>query len=97
MRHPEAYALIAAPLADRGVIGDMRAPDLMRFGVNALYTSYADVYAGDGDAARRGGLRPVPRPPLRGAPDRHLTSPPEADRPAGTPTRRWLRADVSGH
>jgi kynureninase len=44
LRHPEAYAVTQA-LAGRGVIGDMRAPDLLRFGVNALYLSHHDILA----------------------------------------------------
>ena len=44
LRHPGAHPLMAA-LIEAGVIGDVRPPDLLRFGFNALYTSYADVYA----------------------------------------------------
>ncbi len=42
-----------AALIEAGVIGDVRPPDLLRFGFNALYTSYADVFARGADAARR--------------------------------------------
>jgi kynureninase len=43
LRHPHAQGLTVA-LAQRGVIADMRAPDLLRFGVNALCTSHQDVF-----------------------------------------------------
>lgn len=43
LRHEDGYAPMQA-LIERGVIGDFRAPDLMRFGFTPLYTSYADVW-----------------------------------------------------
>jgi kynureninase len=43
LRHQDAYPIMHA-LIDRGVIGDFRTPDVMRFGFAPLYTRYADVF-----------------------------------------------------
>jgi kynureninase len=41
--HPEGYAVMQALIA-RGIVGDFRAPDLMRFGFTPLYTSFEDAW-----------------------------------------------------
>ncbi len=41
--HDHGYAIVQALIA-RGVVGDFRAPDALRFGLTPLYLGYADVW-----------------------------------------------------
>ncbi len=43
LSHPDAYAVMQA-LIDQGVIGDFRAPDILRFGITPLTLSYAELW-----------------------------------------------------
>lgn len=43
LHHPEGYAVMQALIAS-GVVGDFRAPDMMRFGFTPLYTRFTDVW-----------------------------------------------------
>ena len=40
--HPHGYEIVQA-LKERDVIGDFRAPDILRFGLTPLYLRYADI------------------------------------------------------
>ena len=43
LRHPNGYAVMQALIA-RGVIGDYREPEVLRFGITPLYLGHADIW-----------------------------------------------------
>ena len=43
LTHPHGYAVIQALIA-RGIIGDFRTPDVLRFGLAPLYVRFVDVF-----------------------------------------------------
>jgi kynureninase len=63
-RHPEGYAAMQALIAE-GVIGDFRAPDIMRFGITPLYIGEAEIRRAAEQIARVMGERRYDRPEYR--------------------------------
>jgi kynureninase len=63
-RFQEGYAAMQALIA-RGVIGDFRAPDIMRFGFCPLYNTAEDVSRGSGALSEIIATREWDQPPFK--------------------------------
>jgi kynureninase len=64
LTHREGYRIMQALIA-RGIVGDFRAPDVMRFGFGPLYVRYVDVFdavAALEDVLKSEAWRSVPLP-----------------------------------
>lgn len=62
--HPEGYAIMQALIA-RGVIGDFRAPDILRFGLTPLYIGEAEIDRAIATLAEVMGTKAWDRPEYR--------------------------------
>ena len=77
----DGYAIMQALIA-RGVIGDFRAPDILRFGFTPLYTRFVDVWDAVDRLQQVLTQRRMARPAIRGPRRRHLAPwRPEQDAP----------------
>ena len=63
-RHPQGYAIMQALIAE-GVIGDFRAPDILRFGFTPLYIGEAEVDRAVGILSRIMATRGWDRPEFK--------------------------------
>ena len=69
--HPDGYAIMQA-LIERGVIGDFRAPDVLRFGLAPLYVRYTDVWDAVAELRERHAFRSMARSEIPRETQRHV-------------------------
>ena len=77
-RFAEGYPVVQA-MIERGVIGDFRAPDIMRFGLAPAYLSYAEILGRGGNPERMRARRSLARAALPPPPRRHLKRAPMSE------------------